>query len=216
MHNCSWKFVCFFALIALIGHKSAAQEVLDRIVARVEGDVILLSEVRALSRYQQLVDGRAESDGQIVDRLIDQWIVRNEADTARFPRPSATEVARGLERVQSSFGSAQEYVARRDQCGLSADEVMRLVAQQLYLTNYLDSRFRSSIQIDSKQIEDFYQTAVVARAKARNQTPPSLEASKEYIQQALVQREINEQTERWLKESHARLHVEKFLDTGVK
>jgi hypothetical protein len=216
MRNGNRKWLLFFCACMIGAEAAAPQEVLDRIVARVEADVILLSEVRALSRYQQLVDGKAESDAQIVDRLVDQWIVRNEAQTARFPWPIDAEITRGVERVQSSFGSAEQYAAHRKQCGLNDEDVRRMVAAQLYLTNYLDSRFRSSIQIDAKQVEDFYQTAVVARAKARNQTPPSLEASREYIQQALMQREINEQSERWLKESHARLHVEKFLDTGAK
>lgn len=212
-------FVLLGALLMLLLRPAGglrAQEVVDRIVARVEGDVILLSEVRALSRYQQLVDGNAESDAQILDRLIDQWIVRNEAETARFPHPTDSEITRGVERVQSSFASPEEYVEHRKQCDLSDADVRSLVAAQLYLTDYLDSRFRSSVQIDPKQIEEFYRTAVVARAKARKQKPPTLEASQEYIQQALVQREINEQTERWLKESHSRLHVEKLLDAGSK
>jgi hypothetical protein len=85
----------------------------------------------------------------------------------------------------------------------------------LYLSNYLDSRFRPAVQVDAKQVEDFYQQAVVPRAKARNQAPPPLDASREYIQEALVQRGINEEAEVWLKESRARLHVEKFLkDSG--
>ena len=54
------------------------------------------------------------------------------------------------------------------------------------------------------------------RAKARNQAPPPLDASREYIQEALVQRGINEQEEVWLKESRARLHVEKFLKESGK
>lgn len=206
----------FFVLLLRPAGGVYGQEVVDRIVARVEGDVILLSEVRTLSRYQQLVDGSAESDTQILDRLIDQWIVRNEAETARFPHPNDVEVTKGVERMQSSFASPEEYLERRKQCSLSEADVRNMVAAQLYLTNYLDSRFRSSVQIDPKQIEEFYRTAVLARAKARKQTPPTLDASREYIQQALVQREINDQTERWLKESHSRLHVEKFLDTGAK
>ena len=35
---------------------------IDRIVARVDVDIILLSDVKALERYQQLVDGKSESD----------------------------------------------------------------------------------------------------------------------------------------------------------
>jgi hypothetical protein len=204
------------ALLALAATCLRSQELLDQIAARVEGEVILLSEVRTLSRYQTLVDGKAESDAEILDRLIDQWIVRNEADSARFPRPTNLEVAHGVEHLEASFASPEEYQARKKQSGLADKEIQRMVAEQLYLSNYLDSRFRPAVQVDAKQVEDFYQQAVVPRAKARNQAPPPLDASREYIQEALVQRGINEQAEVWLKESRARLHVEKFLNENGK
>jgi hypothetical protein len=182
----------------------------------VEGDIILLSEVRTLSRYQILVDGKAESDAAILDRLIDQWIVKNEADTARFPHPTDVEIAHGVEHLHASFASPEEYQARKKQSGLSDKEIGRMVGAQLYLSNYLDSRFRPAVQVSAKQVEDFYQEAVVPRAKARNQAPPPLDASREYIQEALVQRGINEQADVWLKETRSRLHVETFLKENGK
>lgn len=194
----------------------AAQEVVDRIVARVENDVILLSDLRALSRYQQFLDGKSESDPQILDRLIDQWIVRTEADVSHSPRPSDADIDRGLTRVRNSFGSDPEYEARRKQAGLSEQDVRAMVVSQLYLSNYLDSRFRPAVQIDPKEIEDFYQTAIVPRAKARGQEPPTLDAARDSIQEALIQNGINQQAEQWLKESRLRLHVEKFLDEAAK
>jgi hypothetical protein len=210
-----WSYVVAGALLAL-ATCARSQEVLDQIAARVEGDVILLSEVRTLSKYQTLVDGKAESDAAILDRLIDQWIARNEADTARFPHPTAAEITHGVEHLQSSFASPEEYQARKKQSGLSDKEIQRMVAEQLYLSDYLDSRFRPAVQVGAKQVEDFYQEAVVPRAKARNQAPPPLDASREYIQEALVQRGINEQADVWLKESRARLHMEKFLKESGK
>ncbi len=57
------------------------------------------------------------------------------------------------------------------------------------------------MQVDAKAIEDFYKTAVLPRAKARGQEPPSLEASRDIIQEALVQQSIDAQADRWLKES---------------
>ncbi len=210
-----WSYVLAGVLLALGPACARSQEVLDQIAARVEGDIILLSEVRTLSRYQMLVDGKAESDAAILDRLIDQWIVRNEAETARFPHPADVAIAHGVEHLQASFASPEEYQAREKQSGLSDKEIRRTVAAQLYLSDYLDSRFRTSAQVNAKQVEDFYQQAVVPRAKAHNQAPPSLDASREYIQEALVQRGINEQAEVWLNESRSRLHVEKFLkDSG--
>jgi len=204
------------ALLALAVVCARGQELVDQIAARVESDIILLSEVRTLSRYQLLVDGKAESDAAILDRLVDQWIVKNEADTARFPHPAEVEIAHGVEHLQASFATPEEYQSRKAQSGLSDKEIQRMVAQQLYLSNYLDSRFRPAVQVSAKQVEDFYQEAVVPRAKARNQAPPPLDASREYIQEALVQRGINEQADIWLKESRARLHVEKMLKENAK
>jgi hypothetical protein len=202
-------------LMANAARTPAAQEIVDRITARVENDIILLSDIRALSRYQQFLDGKSETDAQILDRLIDQWIVRTEANVSLFPHPSDAEIERGVERLRKSFTS-EEYEARKRQSGLSDSEVQAIAASQLYLSNYLDSRFRPSVQVDPKAIEDFYQNTVVPLAKERGQEPPSLDASRDAIQEALVQSGINEQAEKWLKESRARVHVEILLNGDSK
>ena len=207
----------FAVLVAMAaGGYLGAQEILDRIVARVENDIILLSDTQALSRYQQLVEGKSETPGQILDRLIDQWIVQTEAEVAHFPHPSDADIDRGLSRLQKSFASTEEYEARKKEIGLDDSEIRRIIGAQLYLSNYLDSRFRPSVQIDPKAIEDFYQSAVLPVAKTRGQEPPSLEAARDSIQEALIQQKINEQADRWLKESRLRLHIEKLLEEGAK
>jgi peptidyl-prolyl cis-trans isomerase SurA len=188
-----------------------AQELIDRIVARVENDVILLSEIQELARYQLLVDGKSESDEQILNRLIDQWIVRNEANLARFPLPSDEEVDRSMASLKRSFSSPEEFEERKRQSGFSDPELRQVLRSQLFLSNYLDARFRPSIQVADKDIEDFYQTRVVPRAESRGQSAPTLDAARDFIQEALVQRAINEQADRWLKESRPRLRVENLL-----
>ena len=195
---------------------SRAQETLDRIVAWVENDIILLSDEQALSRYQQLVDGKSEPESRILDRLIDQWIVRTEADVAHFPHPSDADIDRGLSKLQKSFSSIDEYETRKKQTGLSESEIRGIVASQLYLSNYLDSRFRPGVQVDSKAIEDFYVNRVLPQAKSRGQEPPSLDAARDFIQEALIQQGINEQSDRWLKESRVRLHIEKLQGEPAK
>src|ERR1700688_3439532 len=143
----------FFSSLIFV-RASLAQELIDRIAARVENDIILLSDVRHLGRYQMLVDGKSETEQQVRDKI----------------------------------------------------------ATQTHLTNYLDSRFRPSVQVDATAIEDFYNSAVLPRAKARGQEPPSLEASRDVIQEALIEQSIDAQAEQWLKESRSRIHVERLLD----
>jgi parvulin-like peptidyl-prolyl isomerase len=195
---------------------AAGQEVIDRIVARVDNDIILMSEVRALAKYQTFVDGKAEPDADILERLIDQYIVRNEAKAALFPQPSDEEVKRSLERLERSFSSPEEYEERKKQSGLTDEDINRMLRAQLYLSNYLDSRFRASIQIDDQDIENFYKSRIVPRAESRGQTPPTLDAARGFIQEALVQRAINEQSDRWLKEARARLHIDNLLNESPK
>jgi hypothetical protein len=212
------RLVLFLLLAAMLLETSAgrAQEVIDRIVARVENDVILLSDVRQLAEYQIFVDGKAESDEQILERLIDQWIVRTEAAAARFPQPSDQDVQRSLARLKRSFSSPEAFEERKKQSALTDEEILRQLKSQLYLSNYLDSRFRASIQIDDNAIAEFYQDRVVPRAESRGQTPPTLEAAHDFIQEALVQRAINEQADKWLKESRSRVRVENLLNENTK
>ena len=216
MRGLAIRFFLASLLLANATGLPASQEIVDRIAARVENDIILLSDIRMLSRYQEFLDGKSETDTQLLDRLIDQWIVRTEADASHFPHPSDEEIDHSLERLRNSFASAEQYEARRKQSGLSDSEVRGILASQLYLSNYLDSRFRPTVQVDPQAIEDFYKNAIVPQAKARGQEPPLLDAARDAIQEALVQRGINDLAEKWLKESRVRLHIENLLDGGSK
>ncbi len=191
-----------------------AQKVLDRIVARVEEEIILQSDVEQLARYQMLVDGKAESDAGILDRLIDQWIVRKEAEASRFPAASDVDVDRGMQRLMRSFAKPEDFEAQRTKAGLSEIEVRQIVVAQTYLSNYLDSRFRPTVQVEESAIKDFYEQAVIPRAKARGQEAPSFETARDVIQEALIQQGINEQADKWLKESRDRLNITKLSNEG--
>jgi len=204
------------ALLVLLSTANGeiAQKVVDRVVARVEEEIILQSDVEQLARYQSLVDGKAESEAQILDRLIDQWIVKKEAEASRFPAASEADIEREMRRLERSFANKEDFVAQREKTGLTEAELLQIVTAQAYLSNYLDSRFRPSVQIEEKAIVDFYNETLIPRAKARGQEPPSLDAARDLIQEVLTQRGINEQADKWLKESRARLSITKFLSEG--
>ena len=205
--------IFFLSVLCLVGsYFSFAQEVIDRVVARIENDVILLSDIRLLSHYQLLVEGKTESDSEILERLIDQWIVRNEANVARTPLPSGPDIDRAMQRLIQGFSSQQDFEARRKLAGLTEADVRRITADQLFLNSYLDSRFRPTVQISEQAIQDFYKNSLLPRAQARGATPPAFDTAHDFIQEALVQRGINEQADKWLKESHARLRVTKMLE----
>jgi len=185
-----------------------AQQVVDRIVARVEEDIILLSDLRELGAYQQLVDGRTASDDRLLTQLVEQWIVHAEATAARFPRPSEAEVNRELNRLEHQFPGPEAFRSRLRELGLAEGVVRRLVERQLYLARYLDYKFRPAADVDGAAVEKYYREHLLPSLTGRGLAVPGLEAVQEQIRELLTQREISERATRWLEETRSRLKIE--------
>jgi parvulin-like peptidyl-prolyl isomerase len=182
--------------------------VVDRIVARVEGDVILLSQVRELAAFQRLVDGRAESDDRLLSELVEQWVIQAEANTSHFPQPSGPEVDREMARLAGQFKTPEAYAAKLRELGLSATAVRRMLTQQIYLTRYLDYKFRPSVQIEPSQIHTYYQKELVPELTKKHQPVPPETTVEAQIRELLIQREITNRTAKWLDDTKARLRIE--------
>ena len=120
---------------------------IDGVAARVEDDIIAESEVRELAAFQRLVDGHSKSREEIIRELADQWVVRQEAAATSYREPSADEVNRAYEQFVKQFSSPAEFQNRVDAVGLSEAAVRRMLQQQLYLSRFLDYRFRPAAQL---------------------------------------------------------------------
>ncbi len=189
---------------------SAAQapETVDRIVVRIEGDIILLSELRELAGYQQLLEGRAQPDDQLLRALIEQWVVRSEAQAAQFPSPAAVELDAETGRIQSRFPSSQAYRERLAALNLSPQSLRHIVEQQFYLAGYLDYKFRPAVRVEDEEISRYYEEELAPALRAKSQTPPPLDDLREQIREVLIQRGINERAESWFEETKSRLQIE--------
>ena len=181
---------------------------IDGIAARIEDDIVTESEVSELAAFQKLVEGSPKSRDEIIRELADQWIVRGEIETAKYPPPSDADVDRAYSQLAKQFGSAEEFAKRRADAGLSEAGVRRLLRQQIYVSRFLDFRFRPAAQIDSKQIEDYYNDEFVPQLKARNEQAPPLDDVEDTIREVLVQRAISARATQWLDDTRSRLKID--------
>jgi hypothetical protein len=187
---------------------SADEQTVDGVAARIEDDILMESEVRELGAFQQLVDGSAKPREELIRELADQWIVRGEIETAKYPPPSAADVDRAYAQLAGQFASPEEFAKRCAVAGLSEAAVRRMLQQQIYLSRFLDFRFRPAAQIDSKQIEDYYNDQFVPQLKAKHQTIPLLDDVEDTIREVLVQRAINDRATQWLDDTRGRLKID--------
>jgi hypothetical protein len=187
-------------------------QTVDGVAARIEDDIITDSEVRELAAFQQLVDGRSKPRGELIRELADQWIVRGEADTAQYPQPSAEDVERAYAQLEGQFASPEEFKRRCAAAGLSEAAVRRMLAGQLYLSRFLDYRFRPAAQVDQEQLQKYYDGEFAPQLKARGQAVPPLEDVEDTIREVLVQRQINERAQQWLDGTRDRLKIDIMSD----
>jgi hypothetical protein len=185
-----------------------AARVIDAIAARVEDDIIAESEVRELAAFQKLLEGGAKSRAEIISELVDQWIVRTEAGNAAFPHPSSSEVDEEYARLAKQAGSPEALRARMAELNLTEAAARRILERQLYLSRFLDYKFRTAIQLDPKQIDAYYQDELAPQLRSRGQAVPLRDSVEDQIREVLTQREINQRSARWLDEAKARLRID--------
>jgi hypothetical protein len=183
-------------------------QVVDGVAVRIEDDILTESEVTELSAFQQLVDGRPKSREEIIRELSDQWIVRSEADAAKYPEPSPEDIQNAYSQLASQFSSVAEFKNRCAAAGLSEAAVRRLLAQQLYLSRFLDYRFRPAAEVSDSEVQAYYNNEFVPQLKARNQPLPPLDDVSDTIREVLIQRAITDRAKGWLDESRERLKID--------
>jgi len=181
---------------------------IDGVAARIEDDLILESEVHELSAFQKLVDGEAKPRSEIIRLLADQWIVRGEANTTKFPPPPAAEVDNAYQQFIKQFGSLEEFQKRCAAAGITETEVRRGLEQLLYVAHFLDYRFRAAAQVDDTEVQKYYDDEFAPQLKARGEAVPALEEVEDTIHEVLIQRAINERAMKWLDDTRERLKIE--------
>ena len=196
-----------FAIGTVAAAPRPQAHIVDGIVAHIEDDIITLSEIGELAAYQQLFDGRSQSNEELRSELIEQWVVNNEATTARFPLPAETEVDREVARVENSFPNAA-YQQRLAAVGLTPGTLRRIIARQIYLARYLDYKFRSSIQVDDAAIASYYRDHLIPELQAKGQQAPPLADVSGQIRELLIERGVNDRAAAWFEETKSRLRIE--------
>ncbi len=181
---------------------------IDSIAVRIESDVITESEVQELAAYQDLVDGKSQPRSDILNELIDQWIVRGEASAAQYPQPLKADVDSALAQLQKQFSSTADFQRRCGAAGINESSVRRILRRQMYLSRFLDFRFRPAAQVDSAQVQKYYDDTLVPKLKSQGEKIPPMSAVEPEIREVLVQQDIDMLSQQWLDDTRSGLTID--------
>ncbi len=187
----------------------AAQQVVDRIVATVNRQPILLSDWEVELRYEALLDQKPlpVSDDvarAALDRLIDQELLRQQLKSYRVDAPTTEEINDRIKEIRRQIPGADNdagYHADLARYGLTEQELRDRVATQALILRFIDVRLRPSVHVERRAIDAYYNEKLLPELRKKGETavPPLAEVSPQ-IEELLSQERVDALTTDWLKD----------------
>ena len=145
-------------LLVLLAAPPAGAQVIDRVMAVVNGSVITQSEVHGLLAFGMV---RRPADGDltaVLDRLIERRLVLAEVNRYSPPEPAEGLLDARFADVRGRFASEEAFERRLAEFGFTRDALRGHIRDDLRIAHYLRQRFGAAYQPPESDILHYYRT----------------------------------------------------------
>jgi len=190
-------------------------EIVDRVVANVNGHVLLQSDWEEELALEGLINIRALDSFTLaerkaaLDRLIDQELLREQV------RPPdvvpADQLAVRLTEIRKLYaeGATEEgWRSVLGRYGLTESILEKRVGNNLQLMRLVDAKLRPSLQIDEKAVETYYHEQLLPELKKTGGKEVALAEVIGKIRDLLVEQKFNQLLSNWLASLRSEGHIE--------
>lgn len=191
---------------------SPAPVVLDSVVAVINGDVILESDVQEEMRFAVLQPARTgparDTAQSALRRLIDRDLILQQmkATRAGTPPPRKEEVQHQLTELRKQIPECAQYHCETEAGwdaflaahGLTQKEVEDRWRQRIRILSFIQARFGAGVRISRPDVEQYYQKNFAPEFAKRHVQPPPLDSVSARIREVLLQQEVNVLLQNWL------------------
>jgi hypothetical protein len=182
---------------------------LDRVVAIVNGDLILESDVDAEERFaafQPFSEPQTATQQELIERLIDRALILQQMALQPEPPIGDTQVEAELAVLRKSIPKCAAYHCETDagwakfvaDQGFTMDELKQRWKQRMEVLRFIEGRFRMGIRIEQAEIDDYYKNTMIPMYAKEKMTPPAEATIADRIQEILLQERVNKLLDDWL------------------
>ena len=182
----------------------------DQVIAVVNGDLILDSDVDEERRFQAFQPLRATgnfSREKAIDRLIDRDLILQQTKVQPADEVTDAEVAEQLLALRQAIPECKQYHCETEAGwtryvqaqGFTLAQLTERWRQRMEILKFIELRFRMGIRVEPQEIKDYYDKTLLpdyARQKAK---APALAEVSDRIQEILLQERVTSLLEDWLK-----------------
>jgi len=180
---------------------------LDRVVAVVNGDLILdsdLDEEARMVAFQPFGDRTHATREQLIDRLIDRHLILQQI-RLQPPQPiNDTQLDAELSALRKSIPECaacdsdagwQSFIQAQ---GFTLDALRDRWRERMEVLRFVEARFRMGIRISQAEIDAYYNSTLLPAYRAEQATPPTEETIADRIQEVLLQKQVDKLLDDWL------------------
>jgi peptidyl-prolyl cis-trans isomerase SurA len=201
-------------------------EALDRVVAVVNGDVILESDIDEERRFEEIQPYFSTNEftrQRAVNRLIDRTLILQQAAVEPADAVTGQELDAQLLMLRRDIPACKQYHCETDEGwkkyisdhGFTEEEFRGLWRKRMELLKFIEVRFRNGIKISDAEITTYYEKTMLPAYVKRNVTPPKLDVVSKRIEEVLLQQQVSALLEDWLKSLRAQGSVRMVRQHGV-
>jgi len=176
-------------------------EVIDRIVAVVEGRIITLSDLRRERETRALLGEKPVADDvTLAKQLADDYLV--EQQISGYPNIDVTDSEIDEELLKIKDGKPPNLASLRD-----------AIRRRIRVQKFFDVKFRQLIRPTDEAIRKYYEEVFVPEAKKRGlQSIPPLTDSEmaSAVRQNVIQETLDHEVDVWLEAIRRKSNVEVF------
>lgn len=190
--------------------------VVDRIVALVDEAPVFESDLQVAEALGTIAPepGEAREDyrSRLLDRLIDERLRYAAVRRQGYEQLHLPDIERQISVLGERFGGIEELRSVLSESGMDIDLLREMLARQLVVWNFVESRLGARVFVDLEEIEAYYEGEFSERLLEAGEPVPPLRQVREGIREVLYQRKLNQELERWTAELRFRADVSTYLE----
>jgi peptidyl-prolyl cis-trans isomerase SurA len=199
------------ALVAFCSSKAGAV-VLDRIVATVNGHVILQSDWQDAVRFEAFAAADQHSQlspadqKSVLDRLIDQELLHEQMRAGDAQLTTQQQVASRIGEIRKLYPGAETDAGWQtilQRYGFTEEDVRNRVSRTLEIMSLVDARLRPDVTIDPASITSYYNQQLLPQLQAEGAGNVPLAEVTPKIKELLTEQKISELLVSWLEDLRA-------------
>jgi hypothetical protein len=188
---------------------------LDRIVAIVNGDLILDSDVNEEERFEAFdpYHNPAEniSRDSVIERLINRALILQQLKLQPEDEPSDAEVNKQIDELRKNIPACSHYDCQTKagwdhflaDHGFTEASLFHRWKERMAVLQFIEERFQMGVNITQDQIKDYYEKTLLPEYQRQHAPAPKLDAISGQVREILLQQQITNLLSDWLKSLRA-------------